>query len=173
MRVPLLVWTRPLAFLGTGDPMLSIRLLMIIALAASGCAAGTRADGTPNRSFARNLLIGVALGSAALAVGSAVAGAKVERDLRSDLDAGGLSGREFAELDADGRRWNRLSRAATFASGLSVLGVAIVWQMGVSDRMQLGPRAPSPEERQPIFPPSPTGLPVTPPAPGQGSSTAR
>ncbi len=104
-------------------------------LPVAGCASG-RVAGMPNRSAARNVLIGVALGTAAIAIGSAVAGNSVESKLRDDLQAGNLSGREFADRDAEGRRWNRVARASAFASGIAVIGIGVVWEASLGDRRQ-------------------------------------
>lgn len=130
---------------------------LLVALLAAGCAS-TGQGGRSDRSLARNVLIGVAAGSAALAVGAAVAGENVESRLRRDYEAGAVSGREFAGRDAEGKRWNRVARASGFVTGLSIIGLGILWEMSIGDRIQRGPR----EER-------------VQPAPGadQRSTTAR
>ena len=115
-----------------------------------GCGPGFR------HGAARNVLIALTVGSAALAVGAAIHSRTIQNDLRRDLDAGQVSGRDFVDRDASGTRWNRISRAAVFSSGLFVLGLGIVWEMGQADRTVDGPAERTPaDDRQLIFPPGP------------------
>lgn len=127
------------------------RLCGVLALVLlCGCGPGFR------HGAARNVLLALTVGSAALAVGAAVHSRKVQNDLRRDIDAGQVTGREFVDRDASGTRWNRISRAAAFSSGVFVLGLGIVWEMGQSDRSIEGPAERTPaDDSQPIFPPGP------------------
>jgi hypothetical protein len=119
----------------------------------SGCAS----NGMPNRTAAKVVLGALVVGTASLAVAAAVKGNALEKDLRADVQNSTLTGRDFAKRDDEGRRWNRIGRASTFVCGLSLLGLAIVWEMGVGDRYQIGPReAPA---AQPVLPPA-ASLPV-------------
>jgi hypothetical protein len=119
-------------------------ICMLLVVSMLGACGGSANSGRPDRSVARNILIGLAVGTAAFAVGTVVAGQKVEKDLRDDLQRGGVSGEEFADRDKDGTRWNRMGRAAAFGSGLSILGLGIIWEMGQGDRM-VAPSSPAPE----------------------------
>ncbi len=113
----------------------------------AGCGSGS------NRKTARNVLIGFVVVSAVAAVGTAVVGHGVEKDLRRDYEAGGLAGRQFADKDADGERWNRWSRASLFVTGLSVIGLGIMWEMSEGARLQTGPREKTPgDDKSLIFP---------------------
>jgi hypothetical protein len=105
-----------------------------------------------NRAIARNLLVALTLGSAALAVGAAVKSNRIEKDLKRDLDQGSLTGRQFADRDDQGTHWNRIGRAAAFGAGVFVIGLGIVWETGVASEIQNGPRQPIPDETRPIFP---------------------
>lgn len=141
-------------------------LVLCLALASAGCAAN-KSNGMPDRTVARNILIGVVAGSVAVAVGSAVAGKSVENGLRDDLARGDLSGTDFAHRDDQGRRWNRIARASLYVGGLAALGLGILWEMSAGDRLQVGPR----EQLPPPGPPS-AALPPLPP-PTYRSATAR
>jgi hypothetical protein len=110
--------------------------------------------GTGSHVTARSLLIALTAGTAALAVGGAVKSKSIGNDLKRDLDSGQLTGQEFADRDASGTRWNRISRAAAFSSVVFLLGLGVVWQMGWGDRIQTGPRERTPaDDPGPIFPP--------------------
>jgi hypothetical protein len=132
-------------------------------LLVSGCGPTFR------HGAARNVLIALTVGSAALAVGAAVKSRQVQNDLRSDLDAGKVTGQDFVDRDASGNRWNRIARAAGFSAGVFALGLVLVAEMGAGDRIQDGPREWTPaDDARPIFPP---GAPAGAPAPG-GTSAA-
>jgi hypothetical protein len=80
----------------------------------------------------------------------------VQNDLRRDVDDGKLTGKQFVDRDAEGTRWNRISRAAGFGAGVFALGVGIVWEIGSADEVQSGPKPWTPaEDPRPIFPPAP------------------
>ncbi len=127
--------------------------LLLAATLVSGCASGGQQGGSSGsgRTIARNILIGLAVGTAAVAVGSAFAARSAENSLRDDAEAGTITGREFADRDATGLRWNRITRASFFLSGLSIIGTGVVWEMGEGVRVQTGERTPA-DNKTPIFP---------------------
>jgi hypothetical protein len=128
-------------------------------LLAVGCA--TESGSSSHRGALRNVLIGLAAGTTALAVGAAVRSRSIENDLRRDVQAGKVTGHDYFERDASGTRWNRIARASTFGAGAFVLGLGVVWEMGRGDEIQTGPREPTPaDDPRPIFPVPP----VLPPA---------
>jgi hypothetical protein len=134
------------------------------ALLATGCSS---APGVRSRGVAKGLLLALTAAAAGGAAGAAVVSNNKEKSLRDDLAAGRVSGREFAERDAEGLRWNRAARASVLIGGLAIVGLVITWQMGLADRYQLGPA------EQPTLPPiyptgSPPGSPpASPPAPAK------
>jgi hypothetical protein len=102
-------------------------------LLAGGCAS----NGTiPSRTLPKVILGAVLVGTAGLAVGAAFKGRSVENSLANDYKQREISGSEFASRDADGRRWNRIGRASLFVSGLSLLGLGVLWEMSRADRAQ-------------------------------------
>jgi len=100
-------------------------VLGLVALLGGGCSGP--------HATARNLLLGVMV----VAGGAAVTGAVISNDrkttLQKDAMSGGLTGRQFAERDAEGVRWNRIARGSTFVAGLALVGVALIWEMNTSD----------------------------------------
>jgi hypothetical protein len=138
---------------------------LFVAVALAGCASG---PGIKNRSVARGVLIGLAVATAGAAIGSAVVSQRKEDDLRKEIETTTLTGRQFAERDAQGMRWNRIARASAFASGLAVVGLLVLWEMSVGDRIQNGPL--------PETPPAAATLRLPPPSaalPAQSWATAR
>jgi hypothetical protein len=126
----------------------SICLVTVLALALAGCGTGA------NRAAAKSVLLALTVATAAIAAGAAVKSRSVRDDLRRDVDAGTLSGRQFNDRDATGNRWNRISKASAFGSVVFLLGMGAVWEMGVGDRIQYGPREWTPaEDPKPIFSP--------------------
>jgi hypothetical protein len=97
---------------------------------------------------------GLLLGVTAIAAGGTIAAANVankkEEDLRKDVDAGNLTGRQFAERDEEGKRWNRYARASAFVAGLSLVGLLIVGEMALADHHQYGELPPP--NAKPIIP---------------------
>ena len=92
-----------------------------------------------SRSLAKGLLLALTAAAAGGAAGAAVMSDNKEKSLRDDLAAGSVTGRDFAERDAEGMRWNRAARASVLIGGLAIVGLVITWQMGLADRYQLGP----------------------------------
>lgn len=147
---------------------IALGLALGLALPAGGCATPARKpDGMPDRSTTRNVLIGVAAATVAIAVAGAVAGAAAESSLEDDLAAGKVSGDDYVDRDKAGRRWNRLSKLALFGAGLSLVGMALLWEASEGDRVQYGPI----ETSKPP-PPLPTGL-APPSAVAQSWATAK
>lgn len=127
--------------------MRSLSLVVVVAL-LGGCAS----DGTA-RSTARNVLVAVAIGSAAIAVGSAVAGRSSQNSLHDDVAGGTVTGHQFVDRNTTGLHWNRATRASAFVSGLSVFGLGVVWELGQGDRIQRGPAEHTPaDDKTLIFP---------------------
>jgi hypothetical protein len=125
---------------------------LVLALVGGGCARG---PGVRSRGVAKGILIALTAAAAGGAAGAAAIGNNKEKELRDDLAVGGITGREFADRDLEGRRWNRAARGAAFLGGLALVGLVVVTQMGISDRYQYGP----PE--QPLGPPIyPAGSPT-------------
>jgi hypothetical protein len=115
-----------------------------------GCAS----EGAKGRSSARHLLLGLAAASAAGVVGAAVISDQKEKSLQQDVQAGTLTGRQFADRDAEGRRWNRIGRASAFVGVLSLVGLGILWQMDIADRVQEAATEPTPGgDAVPLLPP--------------------
>jgi hypothetical protein len=132
-------------------------LLVVLVMASAGC--GNSGAGVRNRSLATGLLIGLFAVAAGSTAATAVMGNNKEKALREDVEAGKLDGRQFAERDAEGKRWNRAARASVFVGGLALVGLVLVGEMRLADRNQLGPIEPA--EGKPIIP----GLePESPPA---------
>jgi len=111
-----------------------------------------------NHTAAKSVLVALAVGSAALAVGSAVKSRSVQDDLERDLAQNQVSGRQFVDRDATGTRWNRIGRASAFAGVVFVLGLVAVFEMDTGDRIQNGPREWTPaDDPRPILTPPPPG----------------
>jgi hypothetical protein len=137
-------------------------LALVGLLLASGCSSG---PGVRSRSLAKGLLLALAAAAAGGVAGATVISENKEKSLRDDLVSGMVSGREFAERDAEAKRWNRAARASVLIGGLAIVGLVITWQMGLADRYQYGPA------EQPTVPPIyPTG---TPPALAPAPAPAR
>jgi hypothetical protein len=120
---------------------------LILAFLTGGCA------GTSGRAVARDVLIALAVGSAAVAVGSAVKSHGIQQDLARDVNAGTVSGHDYLERDKEGTRWNRIGRASGFGTALFVTGLAVVWEMSESARVQNGPAEKTPaDDPRPIIP---------------------
>lgn len=143
---------------------------LILALLAGGCASNS---GLPRRTVPKVILGALVLGGAALAVSAAIKSDGIEKDLREDYARGGLSGRDFADRDAEGERWNRIGRASAFVSGLSLLGLGILWEMSLSDRAGRDAVEAPANAGPPIFPLSPPAALALPPLPAQMSTAAR
>lgn len=118
--------------------MRTLALTLALVMAA-GC--GT-AGPNNNRRLARNILIGTTVLAGASAIASGVISEQKESDLRDDLQAGTLTGAEFAIRDDDGRKWNRIGRASIFLAGLSLVGLGILWEMSLTDRLEQAPAMP-------------------------------
>jgi hypothetical protein len=126
---------------------LSICVVLAFACSASGCASSS------GRTVARNVLIALAVGSAAVAVGSAVKSHGIEQDLQRDVNAGTVSGRDYVSRDQAGARWNRIARASAFGTALFVTGLAVVWETSASAHIQNSPAEKTPaDDPHPIFP---------------------
>jgi hypothetical protein len=124
----------------------TLGLFVVFALGSAGC-------GTSHHTAARNVLIALTVASAAVAVGAAVKSRSIRDDLRREVDAGTLSGREFADRDATGTRWNRVARASGFGAGVFLLGVGALWEASLGDKIEKGPREWTPaDDPRPIFP---------------------
>ena len=120
---------------------------LVVTLLAAGCGSG---PGVRNRSVAKGLLVALTLAAAGGAVGSAVLSERKEKSLRDDVEMGLVSGRQFADRDAEGKRWNRTARASVLVGGLAIVGLVIAWQMGLGDRYQFGP--PEQPAGRPLYP---------------------
>lgn len=140
----------------------ALTLVFGLALPLGGCATSVRkADGMPDRSTARNVLIGVAAATVAIAVGGALAGNATEASLKDDLAAGKVSGDDYVSRDRTGKRWNRLSKFALFGTGLSLVGMALLWEASEGDRIQYGPiEGPSQGSKPPVASASPGAAPA-------------
>jgi hypothetical protein len=114
----------------------------LVVLLAGGCASG--------RTAGKVVLGALVVGSAALAIGSAVKSRSIESNLNDDYLNRTITGMEFAKRDSDGQRWNRIGRAATFVGGLSLLGLGVIWEMSVADRAQSEPPRPVPGPLLPV-----------------------
>jgi hypothetical protein len=126
--------------------MRALRCALMLLLAV-GCASN---GASPRRTLPAVILGALVVGSAGLAVGAAVKGRSIENDLARDYKQRDISGSEFASRDKQGQRWNRIGRASTFVSGLSVLGLGVLWEMSLADHAQAETTKPDPA---PIFPP--------------------
>jgi hypothetical protein len=127
----------------------------LVLLLVSGCAS----NGTmSSRTVPKVILGALVLGSAAVAIGAAVKGDAIETKLANDYKQRDIPGPEFASRDSDGRRWNRIGRAATFIGGLSLLGLGVIWEMSLGDRAES--RASQPANPAPIFPVPSAALPL-------------
>jgi hypothetical protein len=135
-------------------------LCVAMALLLAGCGS----SGIPHRTAPRVILGLIAAGGAAVAIGAGLKGNSIESKLKDDLAAGNVTGRQFASRDADGERWNRIGRGATFVSALAVLGLGVLWEMSMGDHSQYD--APKPAQQGPIFPvPAPSAALPAPIAP--------
>jgi hypothetical protein len=123
----------------------------LVFLLAGGCASG--------RTAGKVVLGALVVGSAALAIGAAVKSSSIESKLDDDYRNREITGMQFAERDSEGQRWNRIGRASAFVSGLSLLGLGIIWEMSLGDHASSEPAQPAPG---PILP-----------LPGQAPSAAR
>ncbi len=147
----------------------AIAAALACVLVFSGCATvgpysaaglAKRGDDTDNpeasvrrRGRARIALIAVGSVAVAASVLGGVMGYRTKSSLEDDLAAGAVSGRELVDRDAEGQRWNRLTRTSIFAAGLAGLGLGILWEMGTGERMMTGPREPTPaDDKALIFP---------------------
>jgi hypothetical protein len=136
----------------------------LVLLLGGGCAS----SGGHNRTVPGVILGALVVGSAALAISAAVKSDSIEQKLGDDYKSREVTGSEFASRDSQGQRWNRISRAAAFVGGLSVLGLGILWEMSLSDKAE---SQPTKANDAPIFPVRPTGSVSL--RPGQMSATAR
>lgn len=146
--------------------MRAMGVVLLVAIATAGCGTGrVGADGKPMpRYTAAKVILGVvAVGAAAIAAGAAVKGQRLEDDLRDDSRTGGLTGRQFADRDNEGKRWNRAARASAFASGLALIGMGVIWEMSLGDGAARGKDESRPDAK-PIFPVQPSGSPAGGPA---------
>ena len=126
-------------------------------LLVAGCASSS--GGHP---VARNVLIALVAGSAALAVGGAVKSRSIQTDLRRDLDAHAVSGRDYVARDSDGTRWNRIARASAFTGAVLLIGLAIIGEAAASERVGSGPTEWTPaQDPRPIFPVPPPAAPAS------------
>jgi hypothetical protein len=146
-----------------------------VLLSLSGaCASG---NGGRNHTSTKRALLGAFVATAGVGTAAAIVGERKERSLRDDIAAGTVSGTEYASRDLTGKRWNRLSRASFYVSGLMLLGLGVVYQSELGVRQLEDERGknvggaalppPRPED------PAPTGY--VPPLPGaaQSSTAAR
>jgi hypothetical protein len=149
-------------------------LLVVLALSA-GC--GNARTGVRSRTLATGLLIGLFVVAAGSTAATAVVANDKEKKLREDVEAHRLTGHQFAERDAEGKRWNRASRASVFVGGLALVGLVLVGELRASDRNMYGPVEPA--KSTPIIPgewrdtPPAAALPgLTPPGAGGYKSAA-
>jgi hypothetical protein len=124
-----------------------ISLVAVLALLSAGCGTG---KGRPSRGLAVGLLIGLTAVAGGATVYAAHKSEQKEKDLRNDVQSGNLSGRQFAERDDEGQKWNRTARATAFVGVLGVVGLIIVGEMMLADRNQYGPI--EPPASKPIIP---------------------
>jgi hypothetical protein len=115
-------------------------LVLLAAVATGGCGTAGRQG---ERAVARTLLVGAMIAAGGTAAGAAVVSGNKESDLRALANAGSLTGRQFAERDSEGQRWNRIARGSAFVAGLAVVGLAILWEMTAGERA-LEATAPAP-----------------------------
>ncbi len=131
--------------------MRATSLLLILALGSGACASG--GSSSSGRDTVKKVLIGIAVGSAALAIGSAVGGHAAQNSLQDDLVSKPLSGSDYVSADEAGIRWNRMARASLFVSGLSLIGMGVLWEAGVGDAIRQGSIEHRPAgNEKPIFP---------------------
>jgi hypothetical protein len=147
--------------------MRALCLALALSLAA-GCASG---GNRPKRTVPAVILGVLMVGGGAVAVGAAAKSQSIEKKLGDDYNQRDIGGREFASRDAEGQRWNRVARGATFVSALSLLGLAVLCEMAAGDRAQY--EAPKPPSNAPIYNPSlPPAAAFPAPAPNHMSATA-
>ena len=124
-----------------------VSLVAVLALLSAGCGTG---KGRPSRGLAVGLLVGLTAVAGGATVYAARMSEQKEKDLRNDVQTGNLSGRQFAERDDEGQKWNRTARATAFVGVLGVVGLIIVGEMMLADRNQYGPI--EPPASKPIIP---------------------
>jgi hypothetical protein len=124
-----------------------VSLVAVVGLLSAGCGTGKN---RPSRALAAGLLLGLT----AVAAGGTVYAARMsdqkEKDLRDDVQSGNLSGRQFAERDEEGEKWNRTARASAFVGVVGVVGLIIVGEMMLADGYEYGPI--KPPTSKPIIP---------------------
>jgi hypothetical protein len=125
----------------------AICLVALLGALAAGCGTS---KGRPSRGLAVGLLVGLTAVGAGGTVYAASVSAKKEKDLRDDVQTGNLTGRQFAERDEQGQKWNRAARASAFVGVLGVVGLIIVGEMILADGNQFGPQ--EPPVSKPIIP---------------------
>jgi hypothetical protein len=113
---------------------LTLALLGCFLSAGCGSAQGGRA-----RGVAAGVLGGLAVLAGAGAVGASRISEDKEKKLADDLAARPLTGAEYADRDAEGKRWNRAARGAVFVSGLALVGMILVWESSLGAGHQFGP----------------------------------
>jgi hypothetical protein len=115
--------------------------LGLVFLLGTGCASG--------RTAGKVVLGALVVGGAGLAVGAGLKSDSLETKLAADYRTREITGKEFADRDSEGQRWNRIARSATFVGALALLGLGVLWEMSLGDRAQSEPAKPNPA---PIFP---------------------
>jgi hypothetical protein len=128
----------------------SSAVLSLVALLGALSAGCGTSKGRPSRGIAIGLLVGLTAAAAGGTIYAASVSDKKEKDLRDDVQTGNLSGRQFAERDEQGQKWNRAARASAFVGVLGVVGLIIVGEMMLADRNQYGPT--EPPASKPIIP---------------------
>ena len=97
------------------------------------------AAGCGSRGVAAGVLGVAAVLAGAGAVGAATISTDKEKKLADDVAKGGLTGRQYADRDSEGKRWNRTARGAAFVSGLALVGLVLVWESSLAASSQYGP----------------------------------
>jgi hypothetical protein len=124
-----------------------VSLVALLGALSAGCGTG---KGRPSRGIAVGLLVGLTAAAAGGTIYAANVSSKKEKELRDEVQAGTLSGRQFAEKDEQGQKWNRAARASAFVGVLGVVGLIIVGEMMLADGNQYGPL--EPPAAKPIIP---------------------
>ena len=137
-----------------------VALLVMTSLSAAACGNGQ--TGGKARAVTAGVLGALAVGAGAGAAVAARKSSDHEKDLTEAVAAGRLTGREFTDRDAEGKRWNRLARGAVFVSGLAVVGMILVWETGLGASYQYGP-AETPRDSR-LIPGASPAAPGTPPS---------
>ena len=75
-----------------------------------------------------------------------------------EIKKGDLTRDQFFDKDDAGQRWNRVGRGSAFVTGLCLLGLGVLWEVGQGDRALTRPTPADPPV--PVFP-----------VPGQGGAT--